>query len=76
MPYAIYGKRSKEWLNEETDELMPPDTTFKALDAEGRRVSKLSDAFAFATKEDAERYLFENNTHPRDGFILEVRYIK
>lgn len=41
MAYLIYGKRAE-------------DKKFVALDAKGHRVTKLNNAMAYATKEDAQ----------------------
>lgn len=43
--YIIYGKRNGQ------------DKTFRALDSKGVRVNKLSEAMAYATKEDAYEVL-------------------
>lgn len=76
MPYAIYGKRTQEWYDKDKHILNPPDKTFKALDATGHRVQRLTDAFAFATKQDAQDYLDEHATEPRPGTLFEIRPIK
>lgn len=76
MPYAIYGKRSKEWYDEKTHTLNPPDKTFKALNEKGHRVHKLADAFTFATAQDAKDYLKQRAKNPKEGTLFEIRPIK
>jgi len=58
MEYLIYGKR-KGVLNKDGEPVF--DKTFRALDANGVRVSKKSDAMSYATKEDALSILNKPN---------------
>ena len=71
--YLIYGKRTKPW-KDKNGHLLDPDKTFKALDWYGVRVNKLSDAFSYATREDAQERI--NKAHPQDGVIFEIRKAK
>lgn len=72
MTFAIYGKRTK--VIPGTDK---PDTTFRALTYAGIRVSKLTDAGTFATKEDAEEFLKKKNPRGyKDGVVFEIRKLK
>ena len=50
MEYLIYGKRTGI-LDKNKNPVF--DKTFRALDANGIRVTKKSDAMSYATKEDA-----------------------
>lgn len=60
MPFVIYGKR-------------PGEKRFKALDGKGHPVSKLSDAFAYAEKFDAQDILDKYN---KSHNIFEIRKAK
>jgi hypothetical protein len=51
--FLIYGKRTGFLFDGEP----VYDATFRALDAKGVRVTKLSDAMSYATKEDAQEVL-------------------
>ena len=51
--FLIYGKRTGYPCNGEP----VYDATFRALDAKGVRVTKLSDAMSYATREDAKEML-------------------
>jgi hypothetical protein len=51
--FLIYGKRTGYPCNGEP----VYDATFRALDAKGVRVTKLSDAMSYATREDAQEML-------------------
>lgn len=70
--YLIYGKRTKPWYNEKTKEWVEPDKTFRALTATGIRVTKLKNAMSFATKEDAQEFLDQQNIW-RDGTVFDIR---
>lgn len=73
MSYAVYGKRSA-WRNTETNRMEDPDKTFRALNGYGERVTRLSDAIVFYTKEDAEEWV---NSHKfRPEATIEIRKIK
>lgn len=72
--YLIYGKRIQPIYYPTLRESHGPDKTFKALNEYGERVSKLSDAFSFASKEDAQQFLDEHNL--RDGCVFEIRKAK
>lgn len=67
MPYLIYGKRTK------TIKGHGPDSKFAPLDVAGCRVTKLADAMAYATKEDAQE-MIDKNQHP--DIIFEIRKAK
>ena len=56
--YLIYGKRTGLVVNGEP----VYDKTFKALDSFGRRVTRLSQAMSYASKEDAEELLQNPST--------------
>ena len=71
--YLIYGKRTKPWKNKK-GYLQQPDKTFRALDAYGRRVTSLDQAFSYATKEDAQERIDKAN--PREGVVFEIRKAK
>lgn len=72
--YLIYGKRTQPILNTDTHEYMGPDATFRALDWSGRRVTKLTDAFEYATKEDAQERIDKMGGKP--GVVFEIRKAK
>lgn len=72
--YLIYGKRTEAILNTDTHKFMGPDSSFRALNEKGERVSKLSDAFSFATKEDAQEFLDAHK--PKHGVVFEIRKAK
>lgn len=60
MAFLLYGKRTG-LVNPETGEPVY-DKTFRALDSWGCRVTKLSDAMAYATKEDIQDLLDKPKT--------------
>lgn len=67
MAYLIYGKRTRLVNNG------GPDKKFAALDAKGHRVTKLSNAMSYATKEDAQAII---NALGLDGCEFEIRKAK
>lgn len=67
--YLIYGKRQGKKVNGEP----VFDKNFKALDSRGCRVTKLSDAMSFATKEDAQE-IIDKKGGP--NCIFEIRKAK
>ena len=71
MGYLIYGKRTEPIFNKDTHEYMGPDARFAALDWDGKRVARKSDAFEYATKEDAQERL--NKKSGKHGVIFEIR---
>lgn len=71
--WLIYGKRTKPWRDKH-GHLVDPDKNFRALDSYGVRVTKLSDAFSYATREDAQERI--DRAHPQDGVIFEIRKAK
>lgn len=60
MAFLLYGKRTG-LVNPETGEPVY-DKTFRALDSFGVRVTKLSDAMSYATKEDIQDLLNKPKT--------------
>lgn len=72
--YLIYGKRTERIHDKYTGETIPPDKTFRALDAKGIRVNKLENAMSFATKQDAQEFLDSHGHKP--GTIFEIRKAK
>ena len=60
MAYLLYGKRTG-LVNPETGEPVY-DSTFRALDSYGVRVSKLANAMAYAEKSDIEALLNKPKT--------------
>ncbi len=72
--YLVYGKRTEAIYNTDTHKYMGPDSSFRAINEKGERVTKLDDAFSFATKEDAQDFL---NAHkPKQGVVFEIRKVK
>ncbi len=69
--YLIYGKRTERIYDVYSKTWTEPDTTFRALNANGERVTKLKDAFSFATREDAQDFI--DNRRPKPGVIFEIR---
>lgn len=67
MAYLIYGKRTC-LVNGGG-----PDKKFAALDAKGHRVTKLSNAMSYATKEDAQAIIDKMGL---DGCEFEIRKAK
>lgn len=67
MPYIIYGKRT-ESING-----YGPDAKFAALDSRGKRVTKLTEAMTYATREDAQSII---DKHSKEGVIFEIRKAK
>ena len=67
MAYLIYGKRTS-FVNGHG-----PDKKFAALDAKGHRVTKLSNAMSYATKEDAQAIIDKVGL---DGCEFEIRKAK
>ena len=72
--FLIYGKRTQPIRNTNTGEMMGPDLTFRALDWNGKRVTKLVDAFEYATREDAQERLDKVKGKP--GVVFEIRKAK
>ncbi len=73
-PFIIYGKRTG-LINPKTNQPIY-DKQFRALDSWGIRVNKLSDAMAYATREDAQAHLDTPGTKRRilDGLVqFEIR---
>ena len=72
--YLIYGKKTKPLWHDKKRRWVDSDKTFKAINEYGVRVNKLSDAFSFASREDAQEFL---NAHkPKDGVIFEIRKVR
>lgn len=72
--FLIYGKRSKPW-KDKNGRTQQPDKTFRALDAQGRRVTSLDEAFSYATKEDAQERI-DKAKPPVEGVVFEIRKAK
>lgn len=73
MSYAVYGKRDA-WRNMQTNQIEEPDKTFRALNSYGERVSRLSEAIIFYTKEDAEEWIASHKFRPEAH--IEIRKVK
>lgn len=76
--YLIYGKHLKPWVDSK-NKWREPDATFRALDYRGVRVSRLEDAGAYATREDAQEVLDRPLTKAKieSGEVaLEIRVAK
>lgn len=56
MAFLLYGKHTKSW-RDKNGKMREPDSRFAALDARGRRVSRLDQAMSYATKEDIQEIL-------------------
>ena len=69
--YLVYGKRTEPVYYPTLRQTHGPDKTFKALNEYGERVTKLSDAFSFASREDAQEFL-DAHKH-RAGCVFEIR---
>lgn len=74
MSYALYGKRTERWYNEDTKKWNEPDRTFRALNAAGVRVNKLEDAFIFYERSDAVDFMNKHTFKP--GVKIEIRKVK
>lgn len=72
--WLIYGKRSKPW-KDRNGRKHEADKTFRALDADGRRVTSLDDAFSYATKEDAQERI-DKAKPDFEGVLFEIRKAK
>lgn len=70
MGWLIYGKRTKPYISK-SGNLFEIDKKFAPLDWKGFRVTKKSDAFEYATKEDAQDRL--DKIKSVDGAVFEVR---
>lgn len=62
--WLIYGKHLIPWIDSK-GKMRDPDKTFRALNAQGVRVTKLSDAMSYASKEDAQEVLDKPETKAR-----------
>ena len=71
--WLIYGKRTQPWQDAK-GKMHYPDKTFRALNADGVRVTSLNKAFSYATKEDAQERL--DKATPRPGTVFEIRKAK
>lgn len=67
--YLIYGKRQGQIVNYKP----VYDKNFKALDSQGKRVTKLADAMSYATEEDAQEVI---NKKGRSDCLFEIRKAK
>lgn len=74
MSYLIYGKRTKP-VKYGNDKIGGPDKTFRALTYQGVRVTKLSEAGEYATKEDAQE-IVDKWSGNIPGVVLEIRKVK
>lgn len=74
MSFLIYGKRTGQLVYNEP----VYDKTFRALNYQGIRVNKLSDAGEYATKEDAQKVIDDKCKEYLDkGWIqVEIRKAK
>lgn len=70
--YLIYGKRTGKI----EDGVPVFDKTFKALDYNGVRVSRLSDAGEYATKEDAQEVIDKKCYYYADQGLCEFEIRK
>lgn len=78
MSYLIYGKHLIKWVDSK-GKWHEPDSTFRALNYQGVRVTKLSDAGEYATKEDAQEVLDKPKTKERvekGEVAFEIRVAK
>lgn len=66
--YLIYGKRTQKTVGG------GPDSRFAALTYDGKRVAKLTDAFEYATREDAQERIDKVKGKP--GVVFEIRKAK
>ena len=62
--WLIYGKHLIPWIDSK-GKMRDPDKTFRALNAQGVRVTKLSDAMSYASKKDAQELLDKPGTKVR-----------
>lgn len=62
--FLLYGKHLKNWRDSK-GRWHEPDSTFRALDASGVRVSRLANAMSYATKEDAQAIIDKPGTKAR-----------
>lgn len=62
--YLIYGKHLIPWQDSK-GKWHDPDSRFAALNAGGVRVSRLSQAMSYATREDAQIILDKPSTKDR-----------
>lgn len=69
--YLIYGKRTEPVRDKNTGKIYGPDSRFCALDWGGKRVARKTDAFEYATKEDAQERIDKMGGKP--GVIFEIR---
>lgn len=78
--YAVYVKRTEPWTNYQ-GRTFEPDKCFRAIDGNGKRVTKLVNAMTFATKEDAVEWVEYKASKSVKGKIdpiwqWEVRKVK
>jgi len=71
MAYVIYGKRTLPIAK--NGSVFGPDARFAALDGDGNRVSKLTDARVYETKEEAQAILDKVAPRVPDGVVFEIR---
>ena len=73
MSYLIYGKHLTKWVDSK-GKLREPEKTFRALDYNGVRVTRIADAGEYATKEDAEEALLRAKPRINKGEVaIEIR---
>lgn len=73
MSYAVYGKRNA-WVDTVTHKSHEADARFAALNEKGERVSRLSDALIFYSKEDAKEWIDSHSWRPEAN--IEIRKVK
>lgn len=74
MPFFIYCKRNApEHYDPRRDCVVPQDKNFRAIDALGRRVTRLTEAICFATREDAEEFIEKHQFDKMSDVQVEIR---
>lgn len=74
--YLVYGKRVEGYYDSGMRKYLEPHKTFRALNYNGERVTKLEEAGSFASKEDAEQWLFDPKKKIRSQWKYEIRKAK
>lgn len=76
MGYFIYAKRTApEHWDSLHRVMIPQDKQFRAINSNGVRVSKLTEAIEFATREDAQEWMDKKIAAQgvKDGVVWEIR---
>lgn len=71
MAFIIYGKRTLPVVA--SGKTFGPDARFAALDVNGNRVAKLTDAKVYDTKEEAQARLDSVAPRVPEGVVFEIR---